>query len=108
MSSLRAPRSSSCANLATKACGAGHAGATEAAIPAGILRQILLVVVLGVIEWRLGGDLRRNLPVPRLRQRLLILLARCFGGLLLRLRSEERRVGKEWRGRWWRGQCMSR
>src|SRR5438105_13793917 len=85
MSSLRAPRSSSCANLATKACGAGHAGAAQAAVPARILGQVLLVVVLGVIERRLGGDLRRDLPVPRLRQRLLILLARRFGRLPLRI-----------------------
>ena len=43
-----------------KADRAGHAGAADAAVAAGVLRQVLLVIVLGVVERRrvddLGGD----------------------------------------------------
>src|SRR5262249_15663558 len=37
--------------------GAGDAGAAEAAVAAGILGQVLLVVVLGVVELGRGDDL---------------------------------------------------
>src|SRR5207237_7204994 len=69
----------------TESGGTGHSGAAEAAVAARIPGEVLLVIVLGVIEGRLGGDLRRDPTVPGLRQRLLVLLARRFGGLLLRL-----------------------
>src|SRR5262245_65602587 len=91
-----------------------HAGAAEAAIAARVLRQILLMVVLGEIERRrvedLGGD---RVEASRLELLLVHRLGR-FGGLALRrrgcidagailradvvalahARSEERRVGK--------------
>ena len=43
---------------------AGDAGAAETAVAARVLREVLLVVVLGVVERRRVGDLRRDLAVP--------------------------------------------
>src|SRR5262245_54891764 len=51
--------------------GTAHAGAAEAAVAHGVLRQVLLVVVLGKIEWwcvdDLGGDGVVAAPVQSLR-----------------------------------------
>src|SRR5690349_24303158 len=64
-------------------CSSDLAGSTVAAVAVGILREVLLVVILGVVELRrrenLGGD-----------------RAIASGGqlLLVQVRSEERRVGK--------------
>src|SRR5580704_19520129 len=63
----------------------GDAGATEAAIAIGVLRQILLVVPFGKIEGRsitdLGGDLAQSC---RCELGLIGLPRRLGGGLLLR------------------------
>src|SRR4029450_8232588 len=55
-----------------------HAGAAETTVAVRVLREILLVVILGVIELRSRGDFRGNRPVAGLRQRALILVARAF------------------------------
>src|SRR3981189_569387 len=65
---------------------AGHAGSTEAAVSAWVLRQVLLVVVLRVVEGRLGGDLGHDRAVTGLAQRSLERLARLLRGLALRRR----------------------
>src|SRR5216683_2124086 len=54
---------------------AGHAGAADPAVAARILRQVLLVVVLGVIERRLVGDLGGDLAMAGFRERALVLFA---------------------------------
>src|ERR1700730_1192624 len=62
---------------------AGDAGATDAAVAPGILGQVLLVIVLGVVELgrlpNLGGDL----AVARLREDRLVGLLRGQGGAAL-------------------------
>src|ERR1043165_3004415 len=55
--------------------GTAHAGAAEPAVAVRILRQVLLVVVLGVVELRRRKDFRRDRAVAALRQRALILVA---------------------------------
>src|SRR5882724_11592022 len=65
---------------------AGHAGSTEAAVSAWVLRQVLLVVVLRVVEGRLRGDLGRDRAVTGLAERGLERLARLLRGLTLRRR----------------------
>src|SRR6202035_648414 len=69
---------------------AGDARAAEAAVAAGVLGKVLLVVVLGVIEpipARPGrvelGDLRRDRPVTGRREHLLIGLQRGLRGAAL-------------------------
>src|SRR5437764_13910347 len=62
---------------------AAHAGAAQAAIAVGILGEILLVVVLGVVERRRIDDLRRDLIHAVLRQLFLEQGARSFGLVLL-------------------------
>src|SRR5438067_1064828 len=66
----------------------GNAGAAEAAIAAGILGKILLVIVLGEIESRriedFGGDGRVTLGLHR----LLIHCLRGLGGVALRRRKD--------------------
>src|SRR5262245_49894140 len=64
---------------------AGHAGAAETAVAVGILREILLVVVLGVVELRRRQNLGRDRPVAGLRERPLVLVARSLRGGALRL-----------------------
>src|SRR3954463_11249564 len=64
-----------------------HTGAAKAAIAVGILRQVLLVVILGVVEGRGGLDFRGDAVIARRgetilehlarRQRLRALLLRC-------------------------------
>ena len=49
--------------LVSQAYRAAHAGAAEAAVAARVLRQVLLVVVLGIVERVRLGDLRRDLAV---------------------------------------------
>src|SRR5207248_3153609 len=58
--------------------GAADAGSLEATVAARVLRQVLLVVVLGVIEGRFGCDLGRDAALSRLRQLRLAHLARSF------------------------------
>src|SRR5687767_2024804 len=55
---------------------ARNAGAAEAAVAARILRQVLLVIVLGVVELRRRADLRRDETKAFRFQRLLIALLR--------------------------------
>src|SRR5215471_17513018 len=64
---------------------AGHASPADAAVAVGILRQVLLVVVLGVVELRRRQDLGGDFPEARLAQRLLVVVARPFRGGVLRL-----------------------
>jgi len=59
-------------------------GAADPAVSAGVLREILLVVVLGVVEGRLGDDLGVIRPWAGLGERALVLLARRFRGFTLR------------------------
>ncbi len=42
---------------------AGYAGSADAAVAAGVLGQVLLMVVLGVVEGRRAGDLGGDRPV---------------------------------------------
>src|SRR5579872_1731510 len=64
---------------------AAHAGAAEAAVAVRILREVLLMIVLGVVELGCRDDLGRNRAVPGFRDRALILVARTFRGVLLLL-----------------------
>src|SRR5579871_3214824 len=57
-----------------------YPGAAEAAVASGILGQVLLVVVLGVVERRGGDDLGRDRAVARGRERLLVGRARGLRG----------------------------
>src|SRR5437667_2817837 len=67
----------------TRADRAAHAGAAEAAIAHRVLGQILLVIVLGEIEWRRVQDLGRD-RVEALRLELLLVhRLRGLGGLAL-------------------------
>src|SRR3989442_13068468 len=72
---------------------AGHArrtrdaGPAQAAVPARVLRQVLLVVVLRVIEGRLLRDLGGNRAESLLSQGGLERLARLFGRRTLLLHS---------------------
>src|SRR5690349_1235854 len=67
---------------------ARHAGTAEATVARGVLREVLLVIVLGVVKRRSGLDLRGDRRrVTRLLQRRLIRVARSERGLLLCLRE---------------------
>src|SRR5690606_19588732 len=68
--------------------GAGHAGATEPAVPARVLGEVLLVVVLRVIERRQRPDLGRDLAEAGVEQPALEGLARPLGRLPLGLARE--------------------
>src|SRR3954447_20121449 len=63
--------------------GACHARPAEAAVPVGILREVLLVVRLGVVEGARRRDLGGALAVPGLRELGLEHLARRLGRLEL-------------------------
>src|SRR5688572_26336322 len=65
-------------------CGTGHAGAAEAAVTAGILGEVLLVIVLGVVELRRGAELGGDRPVALCLQGFLVDFLRT--GCRLRLR----------------------
>src|SRR5690606_33746137 len=56
-----------------------HAAAAEPAVPAGIFREILLVIILGVVERLLAADLRRDPAEPARRQRALVAVAAAHG-----------------------------
>src|SRR5438132_6021540 len=62
---------------------AGDAGAAEAAIAERVLRQILLVIILGEIEGRRIPDLGGDGAVTGTAELLLKALARGFGGAAL-------------------------
>src|SRR5215207_3067082 len=64
---------------------AGDPRAAETAITVRVLREVLLVVVLGEVEFRRRHDLRGDLPVPRLRQPRLELVPSTLGFLQLLL-----------------------
>src|SRR5690606_33990340 len=59
---------------------AGDAGPAEAAIAAGVLRQVLLVVVLGEVEGRAVDDLGRDRPEALRGERLAVGRLRRLGG----------------------------
>src|ERR1700722_2267642 len=64
--------------------GTTDSGAFQSAISVGILRQILLVVILGVVKGRSIQNLRRDGAPSRRGERRLIFRPGCFGlGLLL-------------------------
>src|SRR5688500_9477968 len=60
-----------------------HAGSAQAAVAAGVLRQVLLVIVLGVIELRRGHDLGSDPAIASRFELALERVARRFGGLTL-------------------------
>src|SRR6476620_11520118 len=62
---------------------AGDAGAAEAAISVGVLRQVLLVIPFGKVEGRSIADLGSNLAQSGRTELTLIGLPRCLGGSLL-------------------------
>src|SRR4029077_1481979 len=65
---------------------AADARAAKPAVAIGILRQVLLVVVLGEVELRGRQDLRSDRAMTRLPERELVLVARALGrNLLLRV-----------------------
>src|SRR5687768_15342677 len=59
---------------------ATHARATEPAVAVGVLGEVLLVVILGVVERGRRDDLGRDDPVTLLRERLLERVTRSLGG----------------------------
>src|SRR6187402_3614340 len=62
---------------------AGHARAAKTAIAIGVLRQVLLVIILGEIELRRRDDLGRDPAVAGLAERALELIARALRVLTL-------------------------
>src|SRR5918999_3239121 len=64
---------------------AADPGTTEAAVAVRVLREVLLVVRLGVVERAPLRDLRRDLAVAGIAQLALEDLARPLGGSALRL-----------------------
>ena len=69
--------------LSSDADRARDAGAIHAAVAVGVLRQILLVIVLGVVELGSRRDLRSDQPISRVGENPLIGVARRFGGSTL-------------------------
>src|SRR6185437_7335237 len=61
----------------------GHSATAQSAVPIGILRQILLVILLGVIELRRVADFRGNGAVPGGAESGLIRTPRDLGGVPL-------------------------
>src|SRR5258708_29211711 len=73
-------------------CRAGNADAAEAAVAAGVLLEVALVIFLGRPKFWRVGDLRRDAAMTRRRELALVRVARRFGGAaLLRSRREDRR-----------------
>src|SRR4029453_11069635 len=70
---------------------AAHAGPTQAAVAVGDLREVLLVVVLGVVEVAERRDLGRDLAVAGLAQALAEELLGALGRLALGLGAVEDR-----------------
>src|SRR5712692_2676357 len=64
---------------------AGDARSANPAIAAGVLREVLLVVVLRVVERRRRGDFRRDFPESGARKRALVIFLGCLRGVLLLL-----------------------
>src|SRR5688500_9336875 len=76
-----------------RAHGAAHARPAQTAVAAGVLAQVLLVVVLGVIEGRRGAQLGRDLALAGLAQAGLVGLPRGLGQrALLVVEGVERRA----------------
>src|SRR5437588_2513929 len=73
---------------------AADSGAAETAIAVGVFRQVLLVIVLGEVEFGRVADFGRDLAVPRGGEPCLVGLARGFGGakLLGRIGVDRRAV----------------
>src|SRR5262249_53890025 len=63
---------------------AAHAGTAEPAVAKRVLRQILLVIILGVVERRRVEDFRGDRTVAALVERRLESRLRRFGGRALR------------------------
>src|SRR4029453_18370477 len=63
--------------------GAAHARAAETAVSARVLREILLVIRLGVVELGRGGDLGRDRVEAALPERRLVAVARRLSGAAL-------------------------
>src|SRR4249919_3553433 len=63
--------------------GAGDAGSAETAVASGVFREVLLVIVLGVVKWRRVCNLGGNASETRIVQAILEGLARRLGGALL-------------------------
>src|SRR5690606_11926689 len=74
--------------------GAGDARSTDPAVAVGVLDQVLLVIVLGVIKGRGVADLGGDLTIASLAQRLFVgLLGRARGlGLLGRVGVDGRAI----------------
>src|SRR5262245_44515783 len=71
---------------------AGDSGTPDAAVAAGVLVEILLMIILGVVERGRVEDLGRDAPEARRRQSILIRRSRGFGRpLLLRRVAVDRR-----------------
>src|SRR3954454_1116501 len=66
--------------------GAAHAGAADAAVAVGVLREVLLVIVLGVVEVPGVGDLCRDLAEATSGKHGLERVASLQRGLLLGVR----------------------
>src|SRR6185295_10876188 len=64
-----------------------NATAADAAVPARILGEILLVIFLGVVELRRLGDLRGDVRAMHLRERRLVAAPALLGLALLRVRG---------------------
>src|SRR3954470_24146510 len=63
-------------SLAARSDGAGDAGSLQAAVSTRVLRQVLLVVLLGVVELGRRSDLGADLATARAAQRRLVRVAR--------------------------------
>src|SRR3989475_110795 len=70
--------SSGCSCVDSDADRTRDAGAAEAAVAVGILREILLVVLLRVVELRRGQNLRRDRTVAHSGEPLLIRITRSL------------------------------
>src|SRR5438132_871883 len=64
---------------------AADASAAEATVAAGVLGEVLLVVVLGVVEVMRDRDLGSDRPQASTREHLLVGVARGFGRGALRI-----------------------
>src|SRR5262245_12867261 len=62
---------------------AGHPCPAQPAISPGVLGEILLVVILGVVERSGGSDFRRDWAIARFLESRLIGVATLLGGLAL-------------------------
>src|SRR3954454_1351545 len=79
--------------LGGKPAGAADAGSADPAVATRVLRQVLLVVVLGVVERLVGLDLGRDLAIAGLHQLVAIRPQRLLGRFgLARVGQVDRRA----------------